>query len=78
MSYSDGENDGFLAEQLECLECGTLLGGEGQKDTYSHMLGCLNVEQGAVHRIRTKAIADGDEHGQRVVYLCDAIEKEEH
>lgn len=58
---------------VTCLECGTQLGGPKQPDIYSHMLHCLNVEKGAVHRIREAAIQAGNENGKRVVHLCDAI-----
>lgn len=60
-------------KQVICQECSTLLGGEGQPDIYKHMLHCLNVEQGAVSRIKNQAIANGNENGRRVAYLCDAI-----
>ncbi len=62
-----------MTRQVVCQECQTALGGTGQPDIYKHMLHCLNVEQGAVTRIRDSAIAQGDEHGRRVAHLCDAI-----
>ena len=58
---------------VTCQECGTVLGGRNQPDIYKHMLHCLNVEQGKVERIKNQAIANGDENGKRVAYLCDAI-----
>ena len=44
-----------------------------RKDTYSHMLGCLNVEPGAVERIKESAESARTENGKRVAHLCAAI-----
>lgn len=43
------------------------------KDTYSHMLGCLNVGPGHVERIKEEAESSRTENGKRVVHLCEAI-----
>lgn len=59
--------------QVVCQECGTRCGGTFGKDTYSHMLGCLKVQPGAIDRIRESAQASRTENGKRVVHLCDAL-----
>lgn len=56
-----------------CEECGTNCGGAEGKDTYSHMLGCLKVQPGAIDRIRESALSSRTENGKRVVHLCDAL-----
>lgn len=62
---------------IECMECGTVLGGDGGKDPYSHLLGCLNVEPNALHRIKTQAIANGNENGKRVLHIVNFLLGEE-
>lgn len=58
---------------ITCLECGTVVGGEGNPDPYKHMLGCLNVQPDAVERIKVSATQAGNENGKRVIHLCDFI-----
>ena len=58
---------------VECQECGTALGGDSGKDTYSHMLHCLKVAPGPLERIREAALGARNENGKRVVHLVDAM-----
>ena len=66
-----------MNEQIQpavtCQECHTKLGAKTGKDIYSHLLGCLNVEQNALHRIKTNAIAAGNENGERILHLVNAL-----
>ncbi len=58
---------------VTCMECQTVLGGEGQPDPYSHMLHCLNVTPDKVERIMEVADSNKTENGKRVVHLCRFI-----
>lgn len=62
---------------VTCQECQTKLGGKTGKDVYSHLLICLNVEPNALHRIKTSALAAGNENGKRIIHLVDALLGEE-
>lgn len=73
MVTGNGDSPTLAERSTTCLECGTVVGGVGGKDAYSHLLGCLNVSPDAVDRIRETADASRTENGKRVVHLCDFI-----
>lgn len=68
MSYQQG----YL---VKCLECGTLLGGEGNPDPYKHMLHCLNVEPDALDRIKATCLEHPNEHSRRILHIIEAVQR---
>jgi len=60
-----------MAGEFSCKECGQLLGGQGGKDPYKHILRCLHVEPDSLQRIREQAEASRTENGRRVLHILD-------
>lgn len=67
----------IVPAMITCMECNTLLGGDLGKDPYSHLLGCLNVEPNALHRIKSVAMAKGNENGRHILHIVNFLLGEE-
>lgn len=68
----------FVRPHIECLECGTRLGGMTGRDPFKHMLHCLHVEADGLSRLKDRYTARGGENAKRVLFLVDALLEEEH
>lgn len=59
---------------VTCLECGTQCGGAYGKDTYKHLIVCLQAEPDNLDRMRETADQMRSERGKRIVHLVDALQ----
>ena len=60
--------------EVRCLECGTLLGGQHGKEPYKHIVVCLHGELQPVERMKLSAEAEKSEHGNRILHILNGIE----
>ena len=60
--------------EVKCLECGTVCGGTEGKDTWKHLITCLQVDPDNLDRVRETAEQMRSERGRRIIHLVNALQ----